>query len=329
MKVTFFLAGERDLGALRRLDPDRDWRDFQFGEHAWILQTWLRLARAGFPAGLSASPPAEGIAVFHAKQARALRSQWRRLRGVTLLGVRADNREPLIADFEVVQNGRFADGKRRFHVPHWPQPALIPRDPSRGATIRRIAFKGFAQNLHPGLRSPAWEAFLAELGIEWVVDAVPFAGAATDRAGIDWPDFREVDLLLALRPPDRRLWTSKPATKLFNAWLAGVPALLGPEHAYREQRRSELDYLEVSTLDEAKAAVLRLRERPDLYQAMIENGRVRGLEITPEATLPRWIELLAETIPARVAMRSPRRLPLPLRAAGHWLRRAATLRPAR
>jgi len=328
MNVTFFLAGE-DAEALRRLDPDRDWRRFQLGEHAWILQTWLRLARAGFPAGLSAAPPSEGIAVFHAKQARALRAQWRRLRNVTLLGVRADNREPPIADFEVVQNGRFADGERRFHIPHWPQPALIPRDPSRGTAIRRIAFKGFAQNLHPDLRAPAWEGFLAGLGIEWLVDAVPFAGAATDREGIAWPDFREVDLLLALRPPDRRLWTSKPATKLYNAWLAGVPALLGPEYAYREQRRSELDYLEVSNLDEAKAAVLRLRERPDLYRAMIENGRARSREIAPEATLPRWIELLGETIPARIASRSPHRPPLPLRAAGHWLRRVVTLRPAR
>lgn len=329
MKVTFFLDEGDRIEALRRLDPDRDWRDFQFGEHAWILQTYLRLARAGFPAELSATPPSEGIVVFHAKQARALRSQGRRLGNATLLGTRADNREPLIADFEVVQNGRFADGRRRFHIPHWPQPALIPRDPTRGATIRRIAFKGFAQNLHPDLRSPAWEGFLAGLGIEWLVDAVPFAGAATDRQGIDWPDFREVDLLLAMRPPDRRLWTPKPATKLYNAWLAGVPALLGPEHAYREQRRSELDYLEVSTLDEAKAAVLRLVENPGLYQAMVENGLARSREITPEATLPRWIELLAETLPARIASRSYRRLPLPLRAAGHWLHRAVTLRPAR
>src|SRR6476659_1498249 len=209
MRVTFFLDGEEDLEALAGLDPDRDWRAFQRGERIWILQAYLRLARAGRPVELASTPPGEGVIVFHAKHARVLRRQWRRLGDAVLVGVRADNREPLIADFEVVQNGLFADGRRRFHIPHWPQPALIPRDPTRGATIRRIAFKGFAQNLHPGLRSPAWEAFLAELGIEWVVDAVPFAGAATDRAGIDWPDFREVDLLLALRPPDRRLWTSK------------------------------------------------------------------------------------------------------------------------
>ena len=63
MKITFFMAGEKDLTALRRLDPDRDWREFHRGERVWILQTYLRLARAGYPVELAASPPAEGIGV--------------------------------------------------------------------------------------------------------------------------------------------------------------------------------------------------------------------------------------------------------------------------
>ncbi len=243
--------------------------------------------------------------------------------------MRADNREPLIADFEVVQNGCFADGKRRFFIPFWPQPGLLPRDRSRGAAIRRMAFKGFEQNLHPDFRSPSWREFLADRGIEWEVDAVPFAGAATDRLGTDWPDFRQVDLVLAVRPQDRRGWTSKPATKLFNAWLAEVPVLLGPEYAYRELRRSELDYLEVTSLEEAKAAVLRLLAQPELYEAMVENGRIRGAEFTAGATLKRWAELLTEKIPSLAPSLVDRRIPLPARVAGRWLLRSATLRPAR
>lgn len=329
MKIKFFLPGENDLAALRHVDPERDWREFHRGERVWILQTYLRLARAGYPAELTASPPSEGIVVFHAKHARGLRSQWRRLRNAVLVGARADNREPLIADFEVVQNGAFTDPERRFLIPHWPQPSLLLREPARGAAIRRIAFKGFEQNLHPEFRSPAWREFLAARGIEWEMDAVPFAGSATDPAAIDWADFRQVDLLLAVRPEDRCLWTSKPASKLVNAWHAGVPALLGPEYAYRELRRSELDYLEVSSLAEAKAAVLRLLERPDLYEAMVENGRARGAELTAATILPQWIDLLTRKIPSLAASRASRRIPLPLREAGRWLRRTAALRPAR
>lgn len=334
MRCTFFLAGE-DLESLSRIDPDRDWRELQTGERAWILQTWLRLRRAGHPVELSATAPEDGLIVFHAKQAKDLLRQRSRLRGAVLVGVRADNREPLIADFEILQNGFFADRqsqgrtRRRFSMPHWPQSGLVPRDPARGERIERIAYKGFAANLHPGFRTPAWTDFLTHEGIEWVVDAVAFDGR--NRRELDWPDFRAVDVVVAVRPPERKQRRSKPATKLFNAWLAGVPALLGPEQAFQELRRSELDYLEVASVADAREAVLRLRRDPGLYRAMVENGLRRGAEFTHEALVPRWAELLFETIPALAEKRSRlvRRLPLPARAAGRWLARTVMLRPAR
>lgn len=41
----------------------------------------------------------------------------------------------------------------------------------------------------------------------------------------------------------------KPALKLFNARHAGVPAILDAESAYRAERMSELDYIEVMSVD--------------------------------------------------------------------------------
>jgi hypothetical protein len=329
MRCTFFLAGE-DLEALSRIDPDRDWRELQTGERAWILQTWLRLRRAGHPVELSETVSADStLVVFHAKQTKELLRQRSRLRDAVIVGVRADNREPLIADFEILQNGFFDDGRRRFFMPHWPQSGLVPRDPARGERIERIAYKGFAANLHPDFRTPAWTDFLAGEGIEWVVDAVAFDGR--NRRELDWPDFRTVDLALAVRPAERKQRRSKPATKLVNAWLAGVPALLGPELAFQELRRSELDYLEVASVAEAREAVLRLRRDPGLYRVMVENGLRRGAEFAHDALVPRWAELLFEIIPVLAERRSRlfRRLPLPARAAGRWLARTVTLRPAR
>ncbi|HVF58672.1 MAG TPA: hypothetical protein VNJ70_02495 [Thermoanaerobaculia bacterium] len=329
MEVTFFLAGEPDLERLAGIDPDRDWREFQRGERIWVLQAYLRLARAGWPVKLAGTPPAGGLVVFHAKHERALCAAGGALGDAVLVGVRADNREPLAADFEIVQNGWFADGRRRFHLPHWPQPALVPRDPARGSRLERAAYKGFDANLHPDLRAPAWRDFLAARGIEWVVDSVEFPRAATDRLPLDWPDHRDLDLIVAVRPPQRTLWRWKPASKLVNAWLAGVPALLGPEVAYRELRRSPLDYLEAGTRAEAERAVERLLAEPGLYAAMVENGCARAADYTAAAILPQWAALLFETIPARVEGRGARRLPLPLRRAGRWLGRAAALRPGR
>jgi hypothetical protein len=331
MRVTFFLAGaEGHLNVLRHLDPDRDWRRFQQGEGAWILQTYLRLARERLPVELSWKPPEEGIVVFHAKEGRRLRWRLRETRNLILVGVRGDNREPLMADFEIVQNGRFANGRKRFFIPHWPQPGLLPRDRGRGARIERIAYKGFDANLHPDFRKPEWADFLAGHGIQWVTDSVRFAGADTEAEALAWPDFRNVDLILAVRPRERKMRTSKPATKLVNAWLAGVPALLGPEYQFREIRRSDLDYIEVTSAREAQVAVRRLLADPDLYLEMVENGRARGTEYSVEAILPQWVELLFRTIPALARKRSfLRQLPLPVKVAARRLGRWATLRPAR
>ena len=330
--VTFFLAGEPDLAALRGLDPEAGWRELVRGERAWILQTYLRLSAAGRPVELAGDLPREGLAVFHAKHKREVARRFGRGRRPILVAVRADNSPPAAADFEVVQSGRRADGRRRFHLPHWPQAGLIPRDPGRGATVRRLGFKGFAGNLHPGLAAPEWRGFLARHGLEWETDAVEFAGTATDPARLAWNDYSRLDLVVALRPPAKDLHPGKPATKLFNAWRAGVPAILGPEWACREVRRSPLDYLEAASPAEAEEAVLRLARDQGLYRAMVEHGRQRAPELDFEATLERWAKLLFETLPplAEVEARRPfHRLPLPLRALARRLARLASGRPAR
>lgn len=332
--IHFFLPHESDLRALRELDPDRDWRSFGAGERVWVLSTYLHLRRAGRPVELVGGPPAGArVLVFHAKHERDLLRHGRRVRDTLLLGVRADNREPLAADLEVVQNGRFADGRRRFFVPHWPQPGLVPRDPARGERITRIAYKGLLRHLHPGFRDRDWTAFLAGLGIEWSHGAAEFvAGQPTDPAAGDWPDHRDVDAVLAIRPPDRKLHRDKPASKLVNAWLAGAPAILGPEHAYRELRRSPLDYLEAAGPAEAREAVLALRADSQRYRAMVENGRARGEEFSAARVRKRWEALLFETLPR--LERSPlerrlRRLPLSGRRWIRWVARRLAARPAR
>jgi hypothetical protein len=89
---------------------------------------------------------------------------------------------------------------------------------------------------------------------------------------------------------------TKPATKLVNAWLAGTPALLGAEPAFAGLRRSELDYLEVATPDDALGALRRLREEPGLFRAMVENGERRADELSAEAVTARWEAVLSEEI---------------------------------
>jgi len=300
-QVTILLVNEADLAALRRVDAERDWRELYNGERAWLLQTFLRLERAGLSVRLENRPLASEVVLFHAKHKRWLFTHRADFRGAVLVGVRGDMRGPLFADVEVLQNGRFADGRRLVFMPHWLQPGLAPRDARRGARVQTLAFKGFERNLDPGFRSPTWRRFISEHGLHWRTDSVGVRAEGADIAALSWPDYTDVDVVVALRPPGRRPHLRKPASKLCNAWAAGVPAILGPEYAYRELRRSELDYLEAASPEEAAAAVLQLRGNAALYTAMVDNGRRRAAEYSVEAVTERWRRLLFEHIPRLAA----------------------------
>jgi hypothetical protein len=317
MTVRFLLPDETGLEALRALDPDRDPERFKRGECAWVLQTYLRLAARGLPVELTNRLHDQGTIVFHSKHRHWVRTRGRHARQALLIGIRGDVGAPLIADFELLQNGRYADGRRCFHVPHWPQPGLLARDPARGDTIRRIRYCGFENNLHPGFREPRWLDFLATRGIEWDYAAAPFAGRATDALRLGWHDFRRTDLVLAVRPTAATLHPSKPGTKLMNAWLAGAPALLGPEVAYRELRNSPHDYLEVGGVEQAIATVERLLAEPELYRGLRRRAAERARTLTPDYWLDIWRSFLFSTIPSLRGelLASPvRRLPLSARA---------------
>jgi len=294
LPVHFFLQPKAiTLQRALTLDPDRDWTDLRRAREVWIVQTWNRLCHAGYPLTMSDQAPRDGIIVYHKEDQRLLLERLPGGATPVLVGVRADFRACTYADFEILQNGCYADRRRSFFMPHWPQPGLLARDPKRGDRMERIAYKGFVGNLIQEFRSARWQAFLSGQGMVFDDDAVlddSFAQPIRSR----FHDYREVDLVLAVRRGDTR---SKPASKLVNAWRAGIPALLSPDYAFEELRESPLDYLAVRNLDDAEAAVLRLKREPGLYRSMIEHGRLRGAEFSVEKITRLWASLLFETIP--------------------------------
>jgi hypothetical protein len=295
LPVHFFLQPSAiTLERALTLDPDRDWTDLRRAREVWIVQTWNRLRRAGFEATLSDEAPRAGIIVYHKEDQRVLLKRLPRGATPVLVGVRADFRSCEYADFEVLQNAYYADGRRSFFVPHWPQPGLLPRDAQRGDRIERIAYKGYVGNLAAEFRQDRWRQFLSEQGMVFEDDAV-LDDAFDHPIQTRFHDYREVDLVLAVRPGETR---TKPASKLVNAWQAGIPALLSPDYPFEELRHGPLDYLAVRNLADAQDAVLRLKRETGLYRAMIENGRARGAEFTVEKITRLWGKLLYETIPS-------------------------------
>ncbi len=267
---------------------------YRRGKYNWTLQTYLHLKEVGFPCQLIDRIPRKGIVIVHRQ---FLRDDMKPEPRVLMVCIQADRPRHPYAQIHVVQNPEDVTQSSKellkhrviYHISNWPQPELIARDPERGDRFENIAYYGLTDNLAPELQKPSWQEQLRELGLNWHIVSPE-----------QWNDYRDVDAVLAVRSFDyqgKYLW--KPASKLINAWHAGVPAILNPESAFVAQRQSELDYIEINSVAEAIAALKRLRDEPALRRAMVENGRIRAEETNRETITAHWCSFLKEVaIPA-------------------------------
>lgn len=275
--IYFYLAEK--IPAEMPSSPDVYWTDFarhlRSGVYAWIVQTYQRLRAGGWPCELVTEMPAEGIVVTYRK---SIPPDFHPPEDVLLVCVRADATFHHFAHLHVVLN---RNQLRRWYpshyLPHWRQAGLIPRSSERGETFANVAFFGDRGCVDPAMQGPAWEAALRDLGLNWeIVDAAR------------WHDFSRVDAVVAVRGFGRHRHDNKPPTKLFNAWHAGVPAILGRESAYQHERQGALDYLEAGSVEDVLAGLKQLKDDPALRRAMIANGLERACESEPAVIAARW-----------------------------------------
>lgn len=273
------------------------------GPYNWTLQTYVYLRQAGLASVLTALLPDEGIIVTHGDFLPAhLRPSARQF----VVEIKPDRPLQCIhANFVIVQNRRdpIRRGLHRVLVPsayvnYWPQPGLLPRDAGRQERFENARFVGNPEQFLPDAERLSAE--LARLGMTWQI--VP-----RDR----WHDYRDTDVVVAVRP---RAFTNaraeyeayfapnrKPASKLYNAWLAGVPAVLSPDVAFRDLRRSSLDYLEAESVSEIVDRLRELQADAALRQAVAENGRQRAREFSAEHTVLAWTGIIEQQILPRYA----------------------------
>jgi glycosyltransferase involved in cell wall biosynthesis len=150
---------------------------------------------------------------------------------------------------------------------------------------------GNRENLPTFMRNPAWGPRLEAMGLRWLADSPQHWGGSDQ----SWHDFSEVDVAVCLRAEDvgRRSW--KPATKLINAWCAGAIPLVGPEPAYLDLVTPNEDAFVVDNEADVAAALKRLRNEPDLVQAVEAAIESRAKDFAREAVLDQWRALLRRT----------------------------------
>lgn len=261
---------------------------YRDGVYCWTVQTYLHLQADGFPCKITNKIPEQGIVMVHRS---CIPENWQPKPNLLLVCLMADKERHPLAQFHIVLNTKeplLQEPQNLWpscFIPHWPQPGLIKRDDIRSDRFEQIAFFGHPRNLDPALQAPTWEERLNQLGLTWqIVDR--------DR----WHDFSQIDAIVAVRSFTKTDFFDKPATKLYNSWHAGVPAIFGRETSVQNERKSELDYMEVTSVDEALAALKRLRDDLDWRKAMIENGYLRAQETEYHHLTKRWQNVLTEQI---------------------------------
>ena len=268
------------------------------GEFAWIIQTYLHLKHHNFPCKLTGTFPKEGIILAHRD---SLSYQTQPGAKNLIICVEGSQTPHLFAQFRVVHNKREMlqsskshndwDGQTRISVSkechfirHWPQPGILPRNRDRGDRFENIAYFGTGANLASELLKPAWKEQLKDLGLTWHFQR---------RGKPDgWRDYSYVDAVVAVRSFERQDYTWKPASKLYNAWHAEVPAILGRESAFQDERKNDLDYLEVTSLDNLIDTLIQLRDNKQLYRSMVANGIIRAKETNSENLVNDWRNFL-------------------------------------
>ncbi len=255
----------------------------------WIYQTHLLLANAGLPVALTTRMPDHGIVIA---LSGSFNDKFVPPEDLFFVGISADYHPHPNAHWHIVQNGRQAGYvPRSTYIPLWPHPNLVGRNATRGKRFESAAFFGDPLNLAPELRSPSWaESLKRDCGVEFQVR----------RADL-WHDFNDVDCAVAIRSFDSNPHHHKPPTKLFNAWLAGVPFIAGADSAYRAERVTQWDFLEATSPRALLECIRLLKNDSDLREKVISASRLRAAYCTREAIVDRWRKLVLEILPREAA----------------------------
>lgn len=252
-------------------------------EDMTVVQTAVQLAAAGHAVRLSTEPDPFAINVVSSIDLRIAD----RTAHCFTVAFRADWARPYLADLTLTMNGSIATRPSESAMPHWVQTGLVERDRSREPRIHSLVFKGDLVNLDPKFRSDSMVSELARRGVQFGAHVFDHR---TSTSG--WNDYRDVDAVIAVRNIAPAEMATKPASKLINAWAAGVPAILGVEPAYRELRESDLDYVEVLRPADVLGAIDRFNADPDWYLQMVAHGRARATAYTNERMVERWVSFL-------------------------------------
>lgn len=258
-------------------------------QECWIYQTWALLKHAGLHFPLVTEPPAEGLVIMHADRSTKFLEDANSLsKKLFIVNIAADTPPHPRADLNILQNqAQHFLTPRSLFMPHWSQAHLIKRDSARGSRFENIVFFGYHGNIASELLTEEWNDTLRRrLGLYFYLQE-PTA----------WHDYSQVDCAIAIRSFSRQQYFNRPATKLYNAWQAGVPFIGGNDSAFSSEGQPGKNYFKATSLHQLLKILQRLKESDSLRTDLVEDGLKSKEMVTRDAILARWKHLLLETLP--------------------------------
>lgn len=256
--------------------------------HCWIYQTWALLTESGIEVSLAQELPTTGLVLALSGTLDSSFQSKHHPSDFFLVDIVADGLPHPAAHLHLVQNKAHAHRLPNSHfIPHWSQAGLVPRKKERGTMFERIAFFGDPKNLAKEFFSFSWQQHLEkELALEFQI-----------RRADRWHDYSDIDAVIAIRDFSDARQLHKPATKLYNAWLAGVPFIGGNDSAYQNDGKNGIDYLAAHSPEQVLQYLRKLKEDTTFRSCLVENGNASGKKFSQLATLERWKTLVQETLP--------------------------------
>jgi hypothetical protein len=155
-----------------------------------------------------------------------------------------------------------------------------------------MVYKSFPENLPEEMAAPTWSDRLRAIGVSWAPDIRDAVTGANS-----WHDFSDADVALCVRGGSGLGLLRKPATKLINAWSAGVIPLVGREPSYVELVRHREDAMIVESVDDVVRTLEELRSDPELVRRLRRGVATRGAQFSGPAVLDSWTAALSAPLP--------------------------------
>lgn len=291
--MIYFFLPKQDIPPFKNLPTEKNISKFPnlflSPSLNWTWRTFYHLAQSGFPCKLVDALPNEGIIVSSACNLPIL---YRPNPKQFIVSCVADSPPLFFAQCHIFQSSFQATLWKDIdlfpiikYFTHWPQPGLIKRSEERGGRFDNLSYFGASNQLDLDLQSMETINKFKDIGIN------------LNYKFENYYDYSDTDCVFAIRKFNQKIVSHKPASKLINAWLAGVPAILGKEAAYQEQRHSDFDYIEVDSISELMNASLRLRDDKLLRNSMVERGLERSENFTVERITTSWAFFLKNELP--------------------------------